>query len=58
MGGSSEREVGHVSEAFAVLKQGGAVVARRAHNPKIAGSNPAPAITAIVTTCADRADVK
>lgn len=35
-----------------------AVVARWAHNPKVAGSNPAPAITAIVTTCADRANVK
>ena len=23
--------------------RGGAVVARRAHNPKVAGSNPAPA---------------
>ena len=24
--------------------RGGAVAARRAHNPKVAGSNPAPAI--------------
>ncbi len=26
-----------------VLSRGGAVVARRAHNPKVVGSNPAPA---------------
>ena len=26
-----------------ILSRGGAVVARRAHNPKVAGSNPAPA---------------
>lgn len=40
------------------IARSGAVVARWAHNPKVAGSNPAPAITAIVTTCADRANVK
>ena len=26
-----------------ILSRGGAVVARRAHNPKVAGSNPVPA---------------
>ena len=26
-----------------LLSRGGAVVARRAHNPKVAGSNPVPA---------------
>ena len=26
-----------------ILSRGGAVVARRAHNPKVVGSNPAPA---------------
>ena len=30
-----------------VLTRGGAVVARRAHNPKVVGSNPTPATRAI-----------
>ena len=30
-------------EITIILSRGGAVVARRAHNPKVAGSNPAPA---------------
>ncbi len=30
---------------FEGILRGGAVVARRAHNPKVVGSNPAPATT-------------
>ena len=30
-----------------ILMRGGAVVARRAHNPKVVGSNPAPATQAV-----------
>jgi hypothetical protein len=31
--------------------RGGAVAARRAHNPKVAGSNPAPAIKKALKKC-------
>ena len=31
--------------------RGGAVAARRAHNPKVAGSNPAPAIKTGTDQC-------
>ncbi|SRR5258706_1708377 len=31
--------------------RGGAVAARRAHNPKVAGSNPAPAIKKALCKC-------
>ena len=33
-----------------LLSRGGAVVARRAHNPKVTGSNPVPA-TKMVPWC-------
>ncbi len=34
---------GHFKEKWQNTLRGGAVVARRAHNPKVVGSNPAPA---------------
>ena len=38
-----ELDIAVVRQQIEKLKQGGAVVARQAHNLKVAGANPAPA---------------
>ena len=38
-----EAALAHQEEPKKKVTRGGAAVARRAHNPKVAGSNPAPA---------------
>ena len=42
--GSCRREGSNPSFSFIIIAGWSSLVARRAHNPKVAGSNPAPAI--------------